>query len=187
MPFVGPQRIFTATLDTKYCNVYSIFMLPEPTRRFSLDALASEAARVLGAFATLPDDGRVSPTPDVRTLRYYQSLGLLDRPDNAHPRDAYYGYHQLLQVIATKALQRLGYALSDIQARLTGRSTAELEAAVRPALGLASAPAAPPSPARPQALHTYTVAPGLLLTVDPARFDAEALLRHLHLFPGVRP
>ncbi|HWT85302.1 MAG TPA: MerR family transcriptional regulator, partial [Myxococcales bacterium] len=49
-------------------------------------------------------DGRVSAAPDSRTVRYYTTLGLLDRP-TIEARQARYGERHLLQLLAIKALQ----------------------------------------------------------------------------------
>lgn len=163
-------------------------MLPEPTARWSLEALADAAGDVLDAMPAgegARPDRRVNPRPDLRTLRYYQSVGLLDRADSGFPRAQGYGYRHLLQVVATKALQASGQPLAQIQRGLTGRTTAELEAAIRPALGSAGMP---PASAAPLRLVTVELAPGLLVTIDPARHDVDSTLAHLlnHLPPGAR-
>lgn len=159
--------------------------LPEPTARWSLEALADAAGDVLDAMPTgqgVRPDRRVNPRPDLRTLRYYQSVGLLDRADAGFPRAEGYGYRHLLQVVATKALQASGQPLAQIQRGLTGRTTAELEAAIRPALSM------PPASAAPPRLVTVELVPGLLVTIDPARHDVDSTLAHLlnHLPPGAR-
>lgn len=164
-------------------------MTPNPHQRWSLEALADAAGDVLSELpsSSARVDGRVNPRPDVRTLRYYQSVGLLDRADAGYPRAEGYGYRHLLQVVATKALQAAGQPLAAIQRGLTGRTTAELEAAVRPALGAAVGPVEPaPGPPR---LVTVELAPGLFVTIDPSRHDVDSTLRHLlnHLPPGAKP
>lgn len=168
-------------------------MFPDRNQRWSLEALAEAAGALLSALPASGDQ-RVNPVPDVRTLRYYQSVGLLDRPDNAFPRAEYYGYRHLLQVVATKALQATGLPLAQIQRGLTGRTVAELEAAIRPGFGqdaaAASVPAAiPPLPPSAPRMVTVELAPGLLVTIDPARHDVESTLAALShsLHPGVRP
>ncbi len=159
-------------------------MLPDPTTRWTLEALADAAGSVLAAMPALGQtDGRVNPRPDLRTLRYYQSVGLLDRSDRDFPRAQGYGYRHLLQVVATKALQATGLPLAQVQLGLVGRTVEELEAAIRPALGQPSAPA----PTRPR-WATIQLAPGLLVTIDPSLYDIDLTLRHLltHL-PGAKP
>ena len=44
----------------------------------TLDALEAAAGRLLARLPGAPEDDRVSAAPDTRTLRYYQTLGLMD-------------------------------------------------------------------------------------------------------------
>lgn len=95
---------------------------------FSLEELSSEVARQLAGRGLhgASQDGRVSAAPDARTVRYYTTLGLLDRP-RIESRQAHYGSRHLLQLLAVKALQAAGLPLAEIQQRLYGRSDPELE------------------------------------------------------------
>lgn len=72
-------------------------------------------------------DGRVSAAPDGRTIRYYTTLGLLEKP-KVISRQAFYGKRHVLQILAIKSLQGLSLPLGEIQARLYGKSEKELEA-----------------------------------------------------------
>jgi len=94
----------------------------------TLEDLSAEVSRLLRehGLASAAYDGRVSPLPDARTIRYYTTLGLLDRPLIAG-RQARYGRRHVLQLMAVKALQAAGLPLADIQGRLYGKSDAELE------------------------------------------------------------
>src|SRR5688572_24726352 len=95
----------------------------------TLEELASEVVRQL-VERELPwsaQDNRVSAVPDARTIRYYTTLGLLERP-RIVGRVAHYGRRHLLQLLAIKALQGLQLPLNEIQSRLYGRSDKELEA-----------------------------------------------------------
>src|SRR5881227_4478318 len=109
-----------------------------------LEALSGEVAvqlaerGLLGAAA----DARVSAAPDARTVRYYTSLGLLDRP-RIEGRQARYGERHLLQLLAIKALQAFDLPLAEIQQRLYGRGDAELKALVDSLVAEARAHAAP--------------------------------------------
>jgi DNA-binding transcriptional MerR regulator len=100
----------------------------EPTINLSLEELSSEVALLLEEYSLLgaQQDHRVSASPDVRTIRYYTTLGLLDRP-SMEGRQARYGRRHLLQLLAIKALQGISLPLSQVQARLYGRSDEELE------------------------------------------------------------
>ena len=94
----------------------------------SLDELAREVDRLLRekSLHEAQGDGRVASAPDARTVRYYGTLGLVDRPRIAG-REARYGRRHVLQLVAIKALQARGMPLADVQRNLYGRSNPELE------------------------------------------------------------
>ncbi|HUJ27060.1 MAG TPA: MerR family transcriptional regulator [Myxococcales bacterium] len=94
----------------------------------SLDDLSREVARQLAARGLLgaAPDARVADAPDARTVRYYTTLGLLDRPQIEN-RQARYGDRHLLQLLAIKALQAFQLPLAEIQQKLYARSDAELQ------------------------------------------------------------
>lgn len=70
---------------------------------------------------------RTRDVPDARTIRYYTTLGLLDRPSSFRGRTALYDRKHLLQLVAIKRLQAKGLTLSQIQTELAGISPAKLE------------------------------------------------------------
>lgn len=94
----------------------------------SLEDLALEVNRLLEGRGLLDSQGdrRVAAAPDARTVRYYGTLGLVDRPSIVE-REARYGRRHVLQLVAVKALQARGLPLAEVQARLYGRSNSELE------------------------------------------------------------
>ncbi len=142
---------------------------------FSLAALAETATAWL---ARLPeaDDGRVAATIDGRGVRYYQSIGVCDRPLRYDGRAAVYGYRHLLQILCAKALQAQGHSLAQVQRALAGAALPTLEAAAADAVG---GPAPEPAPAH-RALVAAEIAPGVTVTLDPTRVaDVEALLARL--------
>jgi DNA-binding transcriptional MerR regulator len=108
---------------------YNTVMMKEQSATFSIEELAGEVNRLLGAggFLGTQPDHRVSAVPDARTIRYYTSLGLIDRPAIAG-RQAWYGKRHVLQLLTIKAMQALALPLAEIQARIYGRSDEELEA-----------------------------------------------------------
>ncbi len=69
---------------------------------------------------------RVREVPDRRTIRYYTTLGLLDKPSEIRGRTAYYGQRHLEQLVAIKRLQSAGKSLVEIQAILTGAGQSTL-------------------------------------------------------------
>lgn len=159
-----------------------------------LSSLVDATREVLRAAGCAVGDERVSNTPDARTIRYYQSLGILDRPLRHDGREAVYGYRHLLQAVATKLLQAKGYTLAQVQRALLGNTTDTLEHAVTDALEGGPCPAptfqgtprvSPPvAPAAPdlRALLTREVAPGVIVLVDPRLVaDPDSLLAHITL------
>lgn len=127
-----------------------------------VEAAATELAR-LGLSGAAPD-GRVSPLPDQRTIRYYATLGLVDRP-RIEGRTARYGRRHLVQLLAIKALQAEGLGLAEVQARLHGRTAAELEALVAAAAAAVGPLPARSRLARPVAWRELAVEPGLRVQV----------------------
>lgn len=106
-------------------------MITEQPPKLTLEELSSEVVRQLkdrNIFAA-HQDNRVSAAPDARTIRYYTTLGLLDRP-MIEGRVAKYTQRHLLQVLAIKSLQSVSLPLSEIQTMLYGRSDSELETAI---------------------------------------------------------
>jgi hypothetical protein len=118
-------------------------------RRYTIAELADASAAALDALGIAARNGQVRDRPDVRTIRYYGTLGLVDRPAAMAGRTALYGDRHLLQVLAVKALQARGATLTDVQRTLVGASEPELRAAVGPGLPGALAAVAEPPPARP--------------------------------------
>jgi len=101
------------------------------TSRLTLDELADAVQKMLGEKSLLAAqaDGRISAAPDARTVRYYTTLGLLDRPEIV-ARQAHYGLRHVLQLGAIKAIQAAGHPLAEIQAQLYGKTNLELEALI---------------------------------------------------------
>lgn len=211
-------------------------------QEMDLSTLVERAAILLGRLDVEARDGRVSAAPDARTIRYYQSAGLLDPPLRYMGRQAVYGFDHLTQLAVIKLLQAQGLSLAQVQRALAAADAAALETALvealadRPILSSFSeskpaearelrgradpessfvplpmaslpsplAPASPPSPLAPassskipaghpnpadsspspRALISAELAPGILVTIDPARVTApktiiQALARAL--------
>jgi len=110
-------------------------------RAWTLNELVALAARALAAADVRAASGRVTGVPDARLIRWYTTIGLLDRPAIGPDRYARYGMRHLLQVVAVKRLQAQGLAIAEIQARLAGATDAQLRrvAALPPALADADA------------------------------------------------
>jgi len=146
--------------------------------RFDLAGLCTAAAEWLGSVG--PEDQRVRAVPDARTVRYYQSIGLVDRPER-EGREAVYRWRHLLQVVAVKRLQVQGEPLARIQAALIGLPTDALEAALdlpsdSPTGMVIGTDAVLSEPA--SSFVTREIAPGVLVVIDRRRVgDAESVIR----------
>jgi len=86
-----------------------------------MDELVRRAAAALAgpAYPGSPN-GRVRDVPDRRTVRWYVTIGLVDRPAEMQGRTALYGTRHLLQIVAVKRCQAQGRSLAEIQAELAG-------------------------------------------------------------------
>lgn len=110
----------------------------------TIEELCQATARELArrGLAQAQPDGRVTDAPDVRTVRYYGTLGLLPRP-RIVGRQASYDVEHVNRLVAVKALQRQGWSLAKIQQWLWGRTDEELQAVIETATPAAVA-AEPP-------------------------------------------
>ena len=82
-----------------------------------LARLVDEAIREMQLPASA--SARVRDVPDQRTIRYYTTLGLLDRPAEMRGRTAYYGKKHLVQLLCIKRFQAEGCPLAEIQQRFS--------------------------------------------------------------------
>ncbi len=117
--------------------------------------------------------GRVSQVPSARTIRYYTSLGLVDRPLGYSGGNAQYGPRHLLQLLAIKVLQSEYLPLPEIHKHLYGRSEEELRKIVESASYKSHKQK--PTPHQEHIIQswlTIQAAPGLRMIVE----DREALL-----------
>jgi DNA-binding transcriptional MerR regulator len=92
--------------------------------RWTIQDLCDEVARALARDYAGARDARTRDIPDLRTIRYYTTLGLLDRPAEMRGRTALYGRRHLVQLVAIKQLQSRGLSLPQIQQRLAGATDA---------------------------------------------------------------
>ena len=94
---------------------------------FKIDTLRQFASFALDSTDYRPaDSARVRAVPDVRTIRYYTTIGLIDRPAEMRGRTAMYSLRHVEQLVTIKRLQSEGLTLSDIQYRLIGMPAKEL-------------------------------------------------------------
>src|ERR1700730_1715816 len=110
------------------------------TPLWTIDELSTQVALALSVDYAGQGNGQVRPVPDLRTIRYYTTLGLLDRPAAMRGRTALYGRKHLLQLVAIKRLQARGLSLAEIQERLLGMPETHLQRLAQvPALSPAAA------------------------------------------------
>jgi DNA-binding transcriptional MerR regulator len=115
---------------------------------WTLEELGAQVALALAVDYEGTANGRVRDLPDLRTIRYYTTLGLIDRPAEMRGRTALYGLRHLLQLVAIKRLQARGLTLAEVQERLLGKSNVALRELARlPAAFLAEAQQQEPSAA----------------------------------------
>jgi DNA-binding transcriptional MerR regulator len=123
---------------------------------WTLDELTDQVGAALSVGYDGQPSGRVRHLPDRRAIRWYTTIGLVDRPAATRGRTAMYGPRHLLQLVAIKRLQAQGLSLVAIQAELAGATDAQLarvarvpQAKAAAVAGMAEAPAPPAAPAPP--------------------------------------
>jgi MerR HTH family regulatory protein len=99
--------------------------------RWTLDELAGRVGAALAVDYPGQPSGRVRDLPDRRAIRWYTTIGLVDRPVAHRGRTALYGPRHLLQLVAVKRLQARGLPLVAIQQELAGATDAQLARVAR--------------------------------------------------------
>ncbi|MBK8185101.1 MAG: MerR family transcriptional regulator [Candidatus Competibacteraceae bacterium] len=106
-------------------------MNPSTRSVWRLEELVQRSRRLLALLPTgTGESRRVRWQPDARLVRYYTTLGLLDRPAELRGRTAYYRDRHLLQLLAIKTLQARGLRLHTVQASLLGQPDGALTALI---------------------------------------------------------
>lgn len=125
--------------------------MSRPAPLWTLENLVALAAAVLRDSQVGQGNGQVAELPTVRTVRFYTTLGLLDRPAEMRGRTAFYGPTHLMQVVAIKRLQAQGLPLASVQERLLGITRARLASLARlpEVLPNVDAPEVAPLPVKP--------------------------------------
>jgi DNA-binding transcriptional MerR regulator len=96
--------------------------------KWRIEELRELAVRALELVPPIgQSSGRVSEVPDVRMIRYYTTIGLIDRPAEMRGRTAFYGPRHLRQLVAVKKLQAQGMSLVEVQESLAGASAKKLD------------------------------------------------------------
>jgi DNA-binding transcriptional MerR regulator len=110
---------------------------------WTLDELAERVGAALAVDYAGQPSGRVREVPDRRAIRWYTTIGLIDRPVAHRGRTALYGPRHLLQLVAVKRLQARGLPLVAIQQELAGATDTQLARVARLPSAAAGGVAAP--------------------------------------------
>src|SRR5947208_15895168 len=94
---------------------------------WTLEQLSDRVSDALAVDYDGQPSGRVREVPNGRTIRWYTTIGLVDRPAVMRGRTALYTKRHLLQLVAVKRLQAAGHPLAEIQRELLGRTDADRE------------------------------------------------------------
>ncbi len=94
---------------------------------FTLTSLLRTARVLLPRMVGKQTRYKVTDLPSERTVRYYISRGIMDRPLGKRGTTSLFGYRHLLQLLAIKYLQSQYLPLEKIRIVLAGRSNRELE------------------------------------------------------------
>ena len=78
---------------------------------YSIDEFVAACATALDEANIVQNDARTASAPDARTIRYYQSLGLLS-PPTRHGHAAQYSPQHVAEVVAIKRAQAAGNKLA---------------------------------------------------------------------------
>jgi DNA-binding transcriptional MerR regulator len=141
---------------------------------WTLDELTKRVGAALSVGYDGQPSGRVRDLPDQRAIRWYTTIGLVDRPAATRGRTAMYGPRHLLQLVAIKRLQAQGRSLVAIQTELAGATDAQLARVARLAAPEPRRPAATPPPSdrasvAPAAATAPAEAPAAPARAAPAR------------------
>ncbi|MFD0522755.1 MerR family transcriptional regulator [Paractinoplanes durhamensis] len=83
---------------------------------WTMEELVDRVRQALEAEYPGAPNGRVRDVPDRRAIRWYSTIGLVDRPLGMRGRTALYGPRHLQQLVAIKRWQAEGRSLAEIQA-----------------------------------------------------------------------
>ncbi|SFG00750.1 MerR HTH family regulatory protein [Actinoplanes philippinensis] len=137
---------------------------------WTMEQLVERVSAALAAEYPGAPNGRVREVPDRRSIRWYTTIGLVDRPLGTRGRTVLYGPRHLLQLVAIKRRQAAGRTLAEIQEELGGASEETLAAVARVPDRVLISDEPPPSPPASRAPF-WKAAPA---AADPLSVDAYA-------------
>ncbi|MEV4348818.1 MerR family transcriptional regulator [Actinoplanes sp. NPDC049596] len=98
---------------------------------WTMDELVERVREALAAEYPGAPNARVRDVPDRRAIRWYTTIGLVDKPLGMRGRTALYGPRHLQQLVAIKRRQAAGQSLAQIQADFTWISPEALSEAAQ--------------------------------------------------------
>jgi len=101
---------------------------------FTIDELVAVTRDLIREAAISQVRWKVAEHPDVRTIRYYMTTGLLPKPATYEGTAARFGYKHLLILLATKILQANYLPLQKIKEIIGSKTESELETLVQDGL-----------------------------------------------------
>ncbi|MEV4276306.1 MerR family transcriptional regulator [Actinoplanes xinjiangensis] len=137
---------------------------------WTMEQLVERVSAALAAEYPGAPNGRVREVPDRRSIRWYTTIGLVDRPLGTRGRTVLYGPRHLLQLVAIKRRQAAGRTLAEIQEELAGASEETLAAVARVPDRVLDTGEPSPAPQRPRPPFWKAVPAG----PDPLSFDIDA-------------
>ncbi|HJT35266.1 MAG TPA: MerR family transcriptional regulator [Pirellulales bacterium] len=160
--------------------------------RWKITELADVVRQVLAGVGNVEQpSARVCDVPDLRTIRYYTTLGIVDRPVEMRGRTAFYAWRHVWQLLAIKQLQAGGSSLVEVQQRLAGADDRMLKrlAGVPGRLALDAAAGTPRitaarQPARPARATFWADSPATADAAAPLAGETSVLRPALHIELG---
>lgn len=156
-------------------------------KEFSLVELAAETNHLLARMPLAMDDGRTSERVDARTIRFYQSIGIITKP-KYEGRCAVYAFEHLLRLLVAKRLQSEGYSLAQVQSTIPQQNNDQLIEALekmkpQPVFNFIaehSEPVQEKSVRGIEELQCFSLCPGITIMIDPQLHEnVSKLVRHL--------
>ncbi|MEU8818440.1 MerR family transcriptional regulator [Actinoplanes sp. NPDC048796] len=98
---------------------------------WTIDELVERVREALAAEYPGAPNARVRDVPDRRAIRWYTTIGLVDKPSGMRGRTALYGPRHLQQLVTIKRRQALGQSLAQIQAEFAWISPEALRVAAQ--------------------------------------------------------
>jgi DNA-binding transcriptional MerR regulator len=137
----------------------------------TLEDVVDAAESLLREVAPRQTRYAVADRPDVRTVRYYTTRGLLPKPLSYDGGRARYGYAHLVRLLAIKKLQADHFTLDQIARALAHKSDDAVESLIArtSTFDHVQQPRALDEVPRPRALdrpHEFEPAPGVKIVVD---------------------